>query len=161
MLDQADTDVIKRWLIAALESGKVRGLTKVGLAKHCSVSPQAVSGWLRTGRIAKSSLAYAAEYLGSSPSFNPSAPGTHSGLTSQEVDLLLAFRSLPKALQRARHDQLMADAEDAKKYAASVLAREGVNGRVSDARAAQFLPPPPSIDSPETVPGDLQPHRTK
>ena len=163
MLDSSDTDVIKRWLSAALEDGQKRRLSKSGLAEHCAVSPQAVSGWLRTGRISKSSLAHAADYLGSAPTFTDRpAPlrveepaVAYGGLTGQEADLLIAFRSLPKALQRARYNQLMADAEDVRKFAASVLAREGVNGHVSDARAAQFLPPAPSGDAPETVPGEL------
>lgn len=163
MLDLADTDVVKRWLSDALTVGSSRGLSKSGLAEHCSVSPQAVSGWLRTGRISKSSLAHAVNYLGSAPVFTDAPTPlvaaepvrTYSGLTSQETDLLIAFRSLPKALQRARYDQLMADAEDVRKFASSVLSREGVTGRVSDARAAQFLPPPPAMSAPETTPGEL------
>jgi transcriptional regulator with XRE-family HTH domain len=163
MLDSSDTAIVMRWLSQALEDGVARGLTKSGLAAHCGVKPQAVSGWLRTGRIKKASLALASEYLGSAPSFTgrpavlqaEEPVPAYSALTSQEIDLLIAFRALPKALQRARYDQLMADAEDSRKFSQSVLSREGVNGRVSDARAAQFLPPAPHIDAPETVPGAL------
>jgi hypothetical protein len=51
------------------ELGAERGHTLVELARHCGVSPQAVSGWKRTGRISKSNLEKAVEYFGSAPSF--------------------------------------------------------------------------------------------
>lgn len=69
MLDNKDTDVVRRWLETALAAGAKRGLTKSGLAEHCGVKPQAITGWLKTGRITKTNLTLAAQYLGTSPRF--------------------------------------------------------------------------------------------
>jgi hypothetical protein len=51
MLDEsaADAAIIKRWLTAALESADYG--KKASLAAYCGVTPQAVNGWLRTGRM--------------------------------------------------------------------------------------------------------------
>ena len=70
MLDiVSDTAVVKAWLASALERGQSQGKSKTGLATACAVSPQAVTGWLNTGRITKSNLTMAAAYFGHSPSF--------------------------------------------------------------------------------------------
>lgn len=70
MLESKDTEAVKRWLRTALSPDAPNAITPSALARHCSVSPQAVNGWLRTGRITKSNLELAAEFLGSAPSFN-------------------------------------------------------------------------------------------
>lgn len=73
---ESDTEIVKRWLVTALADGKARGITKSGLAKHCQVKPQAVTGWVKTGRIGKGTLQRASEYLGSAPRFS-AAPVRH------------------------------------------------------------------------------------
>jgi hypothetical protein len=65
----SDADTVRAWLSHVFELGAERGHTLVELARHCGVSPQAVSGWKRTGRISKSNLEKAVEYFGSAPSF--------------------------------------------------------------------------------------------
>lgn len=69
LYDESDTDKVKVWLLDALKAGARSGKTAAGLAAHCGTTPQAVNGWKRTGRITKSNLAKAAQYLGHGPSF--------------------------------------------------------------------------------------------
>lgn len=69
MLDVADTDVVRQWLIAALDQAAKVGKKRADLARHCKVSPQAVNGWVRTGRISKRNLELAATFFGTGPSF--------------------------------------------------------------------------------------------
>lgn len=69
-----DREIVRRWLTAALEvDGKPAAGRRSALAKHCGVTSQAVSGWLKTGRIGKGKLELAAQFLGHGPSF------THAG----------------------------------------------------------------------------------
>ena len=65
----SDTDVVRAWLTQALEAGRRRGETAMALAEYCGVRPQAVSGWVKTGRITKTNLTKAAAYFGHSPTF--------------------------------------------------------------------------------------------
>lgn len=60
MLDSPDAKVVAKWLKDAMAARKV-GMAD--LARHCGVRPQAVYGWLKTGRITKSNLAAAAAFL--------------------------------------------------------------------------------------------------
>lgn len=69
MLDIADTEVVRDWLIRALDQAAKAGKKRADLARHCKVSPQAVNGWVRTGRISKHNLERAAAFFGSGPSF--------------------------------------------------------------------------------------------
>ena len=70
MLDHdKDTDHVRAWLQVALRSAAQRGLNATDLANHCGVTPQAVNGWRKTGRIRKSHLVKAAAFLGSEPTF--------------------------------------------------------------------------------------------
>lgn len=69
MLDVSATDIVRTWLERALEAGATAGKTAAGLARHCQVKPQAVTGWRRTGRISKVNLARAEVYFGHGPSF--------------------------------------------------------------------------------------------
>lgn len=71
MLDKTDSTVIKEWLAAAFESGRERGLSPADLARHCEVTPQAVHGWITTGRISKTNLTHAVGYFGHAPAFRP------------------------------------------------------------------------------------------
>lgn len=75
-----DTDVVKRWLAAALKGADAG--RKAQLAHHCGVRPQAVSGWLRTGRITKKNLELAQQFLGSAPSFTSTGPAMREPLHS-------------------------------------------------------------------------------
>ncbi len=58
-----------RWLANAIAAGKASGKTAAALAAHCGVTPQAVNGWLTTGRIRKRHLAHAALFFGHAPTF--------------------------------------------------------------------------------------------
>lgn len=69
MLSRRDTDVVKEWLAVAIERGRAEGKTPAGLAAHCGVTQQAVTGWLATGRITKLNLTKASQYFGHSPVF--------------------------------------------------------------------------------------------
>lgn len=72
MLDETDADRVKRWLAAQFEraaaKGELHGI-KAKLADYCGASPQAVSGWLKTGRIKKSHLAKAEQFFGAKADF--------------------------------------------------------------------------------------------
>lgn len=69
MLDSEDTEVVRAWLKRALDAAALAGKSKADLARHCNVTPQAVNGWLRTGRITKSNLERATGFFGHGPSF--------------------------------------------------------------------------------------------
>jgi len=75
MLENSDTATVKAWLKAALEKS---GKKPAELAEHCGVRPQAVNGWLRTGRITKTNLARAAAFLGEQPTFVHAATALHA-----------------------------------------------------------------------------------
>ncbi len=69
MLDKSDTDIVRDWLLVALAGAETQGKNSSDLAAWCGVSPQAVNGWKRTGRITKGNLERAASFFGSGPSF--------------------------------------------------------------------------------------------
>jgi hypothetical protein len=69
MLTQSDTEVVRQWLAQAIEAGRPIGQTPKALADHCGVTPQAITGWLKTGRITKTNLTKAAAFFGHSPLF--------------------------------------------------------------------------------------------
>jgi hypothetical protein len=69
MLDKSDTETVRDWLLVALTVAEAQGKTAADLAEWCGVSPQAVSGWKKTGRISKGNLERAALFFGSGPSF--------------------------------------------------------------------------------------------
>jgi hypothetical protein len=73
MLDKSDTDTVRDWLLVALTVAESQGKTASDLAAWCKVSPQAVNGWKKTGRITKSNLERAALFFGSGPSFTRGA----------------------------------------------------------------------------------------
>lgn len=66
---RSDAATVRTWLSRAFELGAKDGKSPAELARLCGVSPQAVSGWKRTGRITKSNLEKAVEYFGYGPSF--------------------------------------------------------------------------------------------
>jgi hypothetical protein len=74
MLDKSDTDIVREWLLVALTVAESQGKTASELAAWCGVSPQAVSGWKKTGRISKGHLERAALFFGSGPSFTRGTP---------------------------------------------------------------------------------------
>ena len=71
---ERDTDIVKRWLVDAIAAGARDGKSAAALARYCEVSPQAVNGWVTTGRITKSNLALAAAYFGHAPHFTGVPP---------------------------------------------------------------------------------------
>jgi hypothetical protein len=73
MLDKSDTDTVRGWLLLALTVAEKQGKTASDLAAWCNVSPQAVNGWKKTGRITKGNLERAALFFGSGPSFTRGA----------------------------------------------------------------------------------------
>lgn len=68
----SDTEVVRAWLTTALSGNDAKG-RRAALAVHCRVSSQAVSGWLRTGRITKKNLELATAFFGHGPSFTSKA----------------------------------------------------------------------------------------
>lgn len=75
MLDISDTEIVRRWLAAAFVTTAKSNLYPADLARHCKVTPQAVNGWIKTGRITKKNLALATKFFGHGPSFTASATG--------------------------------------------------------------------------------------
>jgi hypothetical protein len=68
MLDD-DPATIKRWISKMLgDGGDGR---RAALARYCGFSQQAVSGWMRTGRMRKGNVTRATEFLGTGPEFDP------------------------------------------------------------------------------------------
>lgn len=66
----SDAEIIKSWMTEALDEGKQSGKSASDLAKLCGVSPQAVSGWKRTGRMTKANVEIAKRYFGYGPAFS-------------------------------------------------------------------------------------------
>lgn len=64
---KSSTDTVRAWLHAAV--GDDKGV-KARLAARCGVTPQAVSGWLKSGRITKRNLEIAADFFGHGPRFS-------------------------------------------------------------------------------------------
>lgn len=70
MLDSSpDTEAVRQWLIPALTRAAARGITHAELARACDVRPQAVTGWVKTGRISKRNLDIVRRLLGGGPEF--------------------------------------------------------------------------------------------
>lgn len=69
MLEDDDAAVIRQWLAQSLPHANDG--RRAALARYCNVTPQAVNGWLRTGRMRKANVVRAAEFLGCSPGFAP------------------------------------------------------------------------------------------
>jgi hypothetical protein len=75
MLERPDAEVIRDWLNGALSATPGDGKPRPGdLAALCNVTPQAVNGWARTGRMKKAHVAAVAQYLGHGPRFTTGAP---------------------------------------------------------------------------------------
>jgi hypothetical protein len=71
--NETDAERVRVWLGKELLIGADVGKSAQGLAVFCGVTPQAVHGWKRTGRISKSHLQRAAEYFGNALIFGASA----------------------------------------------------------------------------------------
>ena len=69
MLENEDAATIRQWL--ALSLPNATDGRRAALARYCGVTPQAVNGWLRTGRMRKANVVRAAEFLGTRPDFSP------------------------------------------------------------------------------------------
>jgi transcriptional regulator with XRE-family HTH domain len=162
-----------------LDAREKAGLTQMDVRKALGLSQGTLSGLEHTANGSSHVVRFAelykcdANWLSTgvastqSSALNPTNAEVHSrvaepelglhynNLTSRERDLILAFRGLPLPLQDARYHQMMSDHEEINRYSTQIVAREGVSGRVSDARAAEKLPPPPSGGAPETAPGAL------
>lgn len=68
----SDTEIVRAWLADALTGADATG-RRAELARLCDVRPQAVSGWLKTGRITKKNLELATAFFGHGPSFTTKA----------------------------------------------------------------------------------------
>lgn len=68
MLENDDAKTIRQWLAQSLADATDG--RRAALARYCGVTPQAVNGWLRTGRMRKANMARAAEFLGTAPAFS-------------------------------------------------------------------------------------------
>lgn len=73
------------------------GLTQTATAAQLGVTPQAVGGWVKTGRIAKPMLAKLARLTGKPISFF--LADAEQELTPAEAQLLELFRELPAVFQ--------------------------------------------------------------
>lgn len=83
----SDAALVRRWLADAI--GTDRGVKKE-LAALCGVQPQAVSGWLRTGRITKTNLQRLAAHFGHAPAFDAARPPAPEPAAVSPRALLLA-----------------------------------------------------------------------
>lgn len=101
MLDKTDAEVVREWLSHAFGPEKKKARTKQAeLAAFVGVSPQAVNGWIKTGRITKTNLTKAVQFLGFGPDF-----ATRSGLSAQSTPSLgnWPFRRISRSRWEALH----------------------------------------------------------
>lgn len=61
---RTDAARTREWLVDQLQRFATLGKNRAGLAAACGVTRQAVDGWVRTGRVSKSSLGRAISYFG-------------------------------------------------------------------------------------------------
>jgi plasmid maintenance system antidote protein VapI len=103
------TAIIRERLRKAFE--RHPDLTKQGLAAHCHVTPQAVSKWMRTGKIRRDNIASVAAYFGEKPDWllddfsewkvSDHTPDYVSQLTKDERILIDNMRRLPPPVAAA------------------------------------------------------------
>lgn len=154
---------------------KRTGKSQAELARACGVKPPSVAAWFSgaTKKLKADSLIRAAAFLGvrqewlnsgQLPMHGTTAAAPHplvameeppaSRLTSQEVDLVLAFRDLPSHKKKEFVASVMKEADVWRSYTAELLSKHGVTRIVGDAHVAKHLPPAPS-HAEETMPGEL------
>lgn len=165
------TTLATRLTLALRQSGK----TQAELARACGVKPPSVAAWFSgdTKKLKADSLIRAATFLGVRQEWlNSGQLPMHGGetvattvlvameeppaskLTSQEVDLVLAFRDLPKHKQKEFVAAVMKEADVWRSYTTELLSKHGVTRIVGDAHVAKHLPPAPANEE-ETRPGLL------
>jgi hypothetical protein len=120
MLDDSDTDIVKRWLAKALGDSKSGKGKRAELAERCGVRPQAVSGWLKTGRITKKNLETATTYFGHGPSFTKTVHHV-AERRGRYLPEPWPFKTLDEAMVRNLRPDELARVEGAWIYAAHVL----------------------------------------
>jgi hypothetical protein len=133
------------------------GVGNADLARACGVTVQAVTGWLKTGRLSKRHLPVISRLVKKSipvllgdTAANDLAPP----LNDVELDLIVAFRELPTAAQIELRDQLMTDAKKWHQYAMEVLRRQGATTLLSNERAGETMEPAPKHDEPRQAAGN-------
>jgi hypothetical protein len=98
--DPGDAETVRQWLRAALANADAG--RKAALAAHCGVTPQAVSGWLKTGRVRKLNLARAAQFFGHGPTFGGAARPPMAG----EPAPVYAAQAVPWPFSRINHARI-------------------------------------------------------
>ena len=137
-------------------------VTDAEISRACGVTKQAVTGWRKTGRVAKKHLPTIARltkkpvelFLLADPPVPPGkgepqdeAPMVGGKpMTTEEQDLVLAFRALPEQKQTDLLGQLLLDAEQWRAYAEEVLTRHGAKGTVPNAVVAMRYGTPPAVE---------------
>jgi hypothetical protein len=120
MLNKSDAQIVLEWLTEAFAAAPDK--TPAQLAAFCKATPQAVNGWLKTGRIKKQNLAKATVFFGSEPVFSasrlilrePSARYDNwpfRSVTAAEIEALPAIQL--KRLEKVMRDRLDEWLEDA------------------------------------------------
>lgn len=131
MLDyrSKDTDAVRLWLQIALAPDNPRAAKPAALAAFCNVSKQAVTGWKTTGRISKTHLGHAIQFLGSAPTF----PGL--ALTVQEPK---AFGWPFPTIASSRFDRLpIAEKQKIEAYALFTISQwEALSNSHANAKSA-------------------------
>jgi transcriptional regulator with XRE-family HTH domain len=148
----------------AMRLKKEKGVTQQQVAEVFGVRQASVSEWGKTGRIAKKHLNTLVEYF--SDVVEPEHWGLHESiqdamarakypdavprLSPTELDLVAAFRQLPDDEQQELVRDVMARAETLNQLVQRVLRQRGmpVSGYVTATRAAEHLPPAPTMPAP-------------
>ncbi|ATA23503.1 transcriptional regulator [Brenneria goodwinii] len=85
-------------LISRLSEISDRGISKAEMARIAGVTPQAVNGWFKKGKISKESAISIADAVGVSVSWLLGENVEEStGLSSDEIKMLNLYRQLPEA----------------------------------------------------------------
>ena len=74
MRHEKDADVVRAWIERAIHVITTRGTQLTDIAAHCGVSPQAITGWRKTGRITKKNMAILADLAKIEPPFTVRYP---------------------------------------------------------------------------------------
>jgi hypothetical protein len=97
MRHEKDADVVKAWIERAIHAITTRGTQLTDIAAHCGVSPQAITGWRKTGRITKKNMAVLADLAKIEPPFTVRYLSGHedaAGYMAHEAPASWPFRDI-------------------------------------------------------------------
>jgi transcriptional regulator with XRE-family HTH domain len=110
-----DAELLGARIAAAFAAcGSRQAEVRRAICQELGISPQALSGWIKTGRISKGKLPIVAKHTGQSVDYFLGMADM-TAQDEQEVQLVLASRHLPDFLRA----ELLAHAESLKKLAES------------------------------------------